>query len=49
MTFELAAKGDLKEAFMLHHSLCEIWHLWSKPIKLCTTVKWLMLCFVSKH
>lgn len=33
MTFELAAKGDLKEAFMLHHSLCEIWHLWLKTNK----------------
>lgn len=33
MTFELAAKGDLKEAFMLNHGLCEIWHLWVKSNK----------------
>lgn len=33
MTFELAATGDLKEAFMLHHGLCETWHLWVKTNK----------------
>lgn len=27
VTSKLAAKGNLKEVFMLHHGLCEIWHL----------------------
>lgn len=33
VTSELAAKGNLKEVFMVHRGLCEILHLWVKTDK----------------